>query len=362
MGGGPRKTHTRGGNPLKAVVLQTGSRIALEEVPEPQVQERSDVIVRVTTAAICGSDIHIVHGLMPGVPPGTIMGHEFVGIVEKAGPDVTLFQPGDRVAAPAAVWCGTCRFCRRGQVQYCVNGGVWGGGELFGKGLAGVQTALVRVPYAECCLVPIPDSVPDEQAVFVGDVFSTGFHAAREAQIQTGDSVAVFGCGPIGLAALVAAWQFGPRRVFGIDVLDNRLALAEHYGATAIDARETNVVERLRSMTAGDGVDVAVEAAGTQDTMMAALRSVRRGGAVSVVGIFPQPMTVPLNELVPYGLRISMGLGNLGRMRELMGLIEEKRVDLAPFVTHTFALDEAQAAYELFEHRKDACVKVLLKP
>ena len=347
---------------MKAVVLQTGNQCALEDVPEPQLQENDDVIVKVTTAAICGSDIHIKRGLIPGITPGTVMGHEFVGVVDKVGRDVTQFKPGDRVVAPAAIWCGICHPCKRGEVQYCINGGVWGGGELFGKGLPGVQTSYVRVPYADTCLTPIPDSVSDEQAVFVGDVFSTGYHAACEGHIRTGDTVAIFGCGPIGLGALVSAWQFGPKEILCVDILSNRLALAKHYGATAIDACQGDVVEQIRKATGGEGADVAIEAIGEKETFLEVIRSVRRYGTVSVVGLFPGPVEFPLQELVPYGLRLSMGLGNLSRMSQLMAIIEAGRVDLSLLVTHSLSLDDALEAYELVENHKDQCIKVLLKP
>jgi threonine dehydrogenase-like Zn-dependent dehydrogenase len=347
---------------MKAVVLQTGNQFKIEEVPEPKLLKNNDVIVRVTKAAICGSDIHAKHGLIPGIAPGTVIGHEFVGVLEEIGSEVTRFKPGQRVAVPAATWCGICPSCKRGEVQYCVNGGVWGGGEIFGKGLAGAQTSYVRVPYADTCLTPIPDNVPDEQAVFVGDVFSTGYHAAYEGKIQMGDTLVIFGCGPIALGALVSAWQFGPRKIFCVDMLDNRLALAEQYGAIPIDARQGNVVEQIREATGGEGTDVAIEAIGSPDTFQQALKSIRRGGMVSVVGLFPTAVEFPLNDLAYYGVRLNMGLGNLSRMDQLMSLLESGKVDLSPLVSHTFPLNQALDAYELFENHKDSCIKVLLEP
>jgi alcohol dehydrogenase len=204
--------------------------------------------------------------------------------------------------------------------------------------------------------------VPDEQAVFVGDVFSTGYHAVHEGNIQTGDTVTIFGCGPIGLGALVSAWQFGPRQIFCVDMLDNRLALAEQYGATPIDARQGDTIEQIRKATGGEGADVAIEAIGNPDTFQLALKSIRRGGMVSVVGLFHTAVEFALNDLAYYGARLSMGLGNLSRMSQLMGLLEYGKVDLSPLVTHTFALDQALDAYELFEVHKDQCLKVLLEP
>jgi len=347
---------------MKAVILQPENKLALGDAPEPKLQEHDDVILKVTTAAICGTDVHVKHGQFPGIPPGTIMGHEFVGVVEEVGQDVARFKPGERVSVPAAVYCGTCKACRRGEVQHCSNGGMWGGGEIFGKGLSGAQTQYVRVPFADTCLVPIPDQVPDEQAVFVGDVLSTGYYAACEGHIRTGDTVVIFGCGPIGLGALVSAWQFGPKQVLCVDMLANRLALAEHYGARVIDAGRGEVVERIRQMSGGEGAEVVIEAIGAAESFSQALKCVRRGGTVSVVGLFSRPVEFPLQELVYHGLHLSMGLSSLARMNELMSLLETGRIDLGPLATHIFSLSEALKAYDLFENHKDQCIKILLKP
>jgi alcohol dehydrogenase len=347
---------------MQAVILQPEHKLALGEASEPKLREHDDVILKVTTAAICGTDVHVKHGQFPGIPPGTIMGHEFVGVVEEVGQDVSRFKPGERVAVPAAVYCGTCKACKRDEVQHCYNGGMWGGGEIFGKGLSGAQTQYVRVPFADTCLVPIPDNVPDEQAVFVGDVLSTGYYAASEGHIRTGDTVVILGCGPIGLGALVSAWQFGPKQVLCVDMLANRLALAEHYGAQVIDAGQGNVVERIRTVTGGEGADVVIEAIGAAESFSQALHCVRRGGTISVVGLFSRPVEFPLQELVYHGIHLSMGLSSLARMNVLMSLLETGRIDLAPLATHIFPLDKAIEAYDLFENHKDQCLKVLLKP
>jgi threonine dehydrogenase-like Zn-dependent dehydrogenase len=347
---------------MKAVVLQAGSRFTLEEVPKPGLQGRRDVIVKVTTAAICGSDVHAKHGLIPGYTPGTVMGHEFVGVIDESGPDVINFKAGDRVAAAPITWCGVCAPCRRREPQHCLLGGVWGGGEIFGRGLAGAQTNYIRVPYADNCLIRIPDNVPDEQAVFVGDVFVTGYRAAYEAHIGTGDTVVVYGCGPIGLGAVISAFQFGPKRVFAVDMLPNRLAIAREYGAITLNGAEIDAVAKVREETGGEGADVAIEAIGNPQAFMQALRSVRRGGAVSVVGLFPGPVEFPLHEMGFYGVRLSMGLGDPSFMTPLMGLVESGRVNLAALATHAFPLGKALEAYDLFENHKDECIKVLLKP
>lgn len=347
---------------MKAVVLKQGHKLALEEVAEPKIKSPNDVIVRVTTTSICGSDIHIKYGEIPGIPPGTVLGHEFAGVIEEAGPAVSQFKTGDRVAVPAGIWCGACTACRRGEVQNCVNGGVWGGGYYYGQPLAGAQTSYVRVPNAELLLLPIPENVPDEQAVFVGDIFITGYHAAKEGRIQAGDTVAVFGCGPVGLCAIVSAWLFGPRRVFAVDMFANRLALAEKFGATVIDAGKEDAANRILEETDMQGADVAVEAVGRPETFMQALGSLRRGGTLSVVGLFPESVDLPLPMLGLYGVRISMGLASPLAMPQLMSLLASGRVDLSALCTQTYALSEAMEAYELFERHKDRCIKVMLKP
>jgi alcohol dehydrogenase len=319
------------------------------------------MIVKVTTAAICGSDIHIKYGEIPGIPAGTTLGHEFVGLVDEVGPAVTRFTPGDRVNVAAGIWCGYCPACRRGEIQNCSQGAVFGGGMFRGRNLEGAQTEYVRVPNADMCAVKVPPKVPDEQAVLVGDVFSTGYHAAREGGINTGDTVVVFGCGPIGLAAVISARLFGPRKVYAVDVFDNRLALAVQYGAVPVNARIEDPISLIMSQTDMDGADVAIEAVGHPDVFGQAIGSVRRGGKVSVVGLFPGSYNLPLQMLGLYGIRLNMGLANLSWMSPLMGMIEDGRVDLSEFCTHTFPLDQAMTAYDLFETRKDECLKVMLK-
>jgi alcohol dehydrogenase len=229
-------------------------------------------------------------------------------------------------------------------------------------GLAGVQARLVRVPNADTVLTPIPANVPDEQALLVVDMFNTGYHAAEEAKIEVADTVAVSGCGPVGLCAILAAWQHGPSQVFAIDLFDNRLALAESYGAIPIDIRHGDPVEQILETTGGEGVDVVLEASGNTDAFLNALRMIRKGGTISCVGLFGRPVDLPLQELIYHGVKIAMGLGNLVHVPKLMKLVEHGRVDLRAIGTHTFPLESALEAYDLFEHRKDLCLKVFLRP
>ncbi|MCB2188254.1 MAG: alcohol dehydrogenase catalytic domain-containing protein [Deltaproteobacteria bacterium] len=346
---------------MQAVMLKPEHQLALEEVPKPSLDGPGQILVKVTTTAICGSDLHIKHGQIP-IMPGTVIGHEFVGVVEEAAPDVRLVKPGDRVDVPAGMWCGCCPACQKGEVQYCESGGVWGGGFFKGRPLSGAQTEYVKVPNADMCVVPIPDNVPDEQAILVGDVLSTGYHAVLEGGVSPGDTVAVFGCGPVGLSALAAVQLFSPRRVFAIDVMPNRLDLAKKFGAEPIDASRVDVVSEILGQTDMGGVDVAIEAVGLTASFTQGLNVVRRGGTLSVVGLFAEPAELNLPILGLSGVRISMGLGNLGHMRMLMNLLATGRLDLSPLITHRFPLAEAMEAYELFEHHKDQCIKVMLKP
>lgn len=349
---------------MKAVVIKPGTQFGLEEVHKPQLMRNDEAIVKITTAAICGSDLHVKNGLIPGVEPGNLIGHEFVGVVSEVGASVTQFKPGDRVTAPPAYWCGICPACRRGDISYCSNGGIYGCGTTLSKGYQGAQAEYIRVAYADNCLSIVPDSIPDEQAVIVPDVFQTGYHAAYEGHINVGDTVVIFGCGPIGMGALISAQLFGPKQVLVVDMRDNRLAVAKQYGAVAIDARKENVAERIRELTDGEGADVAIEAVGVPRAFSQALGSVRRFGTVSVVGAFSEAAELPLQNYCAKGngVRLSIGLGYIGRTSKLLGLVESGRVDLKPFVTHVFPLDKAMEAYELFENHPDDCIKVLLKP
>jgi threonine dehydrogenase-like Zn-dependent dehydrogenase len=348
---------------MRAVILEEGHKIAVGEVAEPSLKGTSDVIVRITLAAICMTDISIKRGDIPGIAPGSILGHEYVGVVDRVGADVRRFKPGDRVASPPALSCGTCPACRSSMLQNCPETSMYGGGSFMSPmGLSGVHTELVRVPNADFVLTSIPDSVSDERAVLVGDMLNTGYHAAREAGIETADTIAIFGCGPVGLCAILAAWQFGPSRIFAVDAFDNRLSIAERFGALPVDMREGDPVEQIVAATSGERVDVVLEASGSTTAFTNAARLVKRYGTVSCVGLFKQPVSFPVQELIYEGIRVVMGLGNVAHLPRLMKLVEHGRIDPAPVGSHTFPLDQALEAYDLFENHKDRCLKVFLKP
>ncbi|KMY68036.1 hypothetical protein AAU61_09480 [Desulfocarbo indianensis] len=346
---------------MLAVVLKPGHELALEEVPKPKVDGPGQMLVKVTTSAICGSDLHIKYGEIP-IAPGSTIGHEFVGVVEETAPDVRRFKPGDRVDVAAGLWCGCCPACKRGKIQSCQVGGVWGGGMFKGRPLPGAQSEYVQVFNADMCAVPIPNNVSDEQAILVGDVFSTGYHAVAQAEVGTGDTLAIFGCGPIGLAAVASAGLFGLKRVFALDVLPNRLAMAEKLGAEPIDASDDGAVNKILAATGMQGVDAAIEAAGLPQSFNQALTALRRDGTLSVVGLFASPVQLNLPVLGLYGVRIHMGLASLSHMDQLMNLLAAGKVDLSCLTTHSFPLSQAMEAYDLFENQKDQCIKVMLKP
>ncbi len=351
---------------MRAVVYRGPGDIRLETVPEPTLQGPEDAIVRVTAASICGSDLHVVHGLMPKMEPG-IIGHEFVGVVESAGTAVERFKPGDRVVGPAAVWCGRCRACRKGLLSACEKGAIFGNGPLFG-GLAGAQADYVRVPFANVTLQPIPDGLPDEQVIFAGDILPTGYSAVAglapgSRGVRPGDNVVIFGAGPVGLCASASARLFDPARIIVVDMESYRLEMAAWLGAdVTIDASTEDVRARVKEVTDGWGADYVVEAVGKQETLGNAVAVSAPGGVVSVVGVFQQPVSINAPRMLAKNLTLTIGMGDLGCIAELIGHIGAGRLDLTPLITHRLSLDEAVHAYDVFEKRTDGAIKVLLTP
>jgi alcohol dehydrogenase len=352
---------------MKALVYRGPGDIRLEEVPEPVIQDPEDAIVRVTAASICGSDLHVVHGLMPKMEPGSIIGHEFTGVVHSVGSAVTGVKPGDRVVGPAAVWCGRCRACLRGFRSACERGAIFGSGPLFGD-LSGAQAEYVRVPFCDTTLTPIPATLSDEQVMFAGDILPTAYSAVVGLSpsvrgVRKGDTVVVFGAGPVGLCAVVSARLFEPARVIAVDMEQYRLAMASRLGADiVIDAASEDVRARIREITEGWGAEYAIEAVGRQETLGNALAVAAPGGVVSVVGVFQKPVPINAPRILARNLTLTMGMGDLGYIGELVRLIEAGRLDLTPMITHRFVFDEALHAYEIFEKRIDGAVKVLLMP
>lgn len=345
---------------MRAILFEGLEQVRVDDIPKPSVAAPDQALVRVTTSAVCGSDLHLYHGRIP-VQPGAGLGHEFAGVVEEVGDGVSRVKPGDRVVACFFTWCGHCFYCRRGWYSQCESKGVFGYGHGFGN-LGGAQAEFVVVPLADHTLEPIPDGVSDEAALFVGDILATGFFGADRAGIQPGDSVAVIGAGPVGLMAVMSAQLFGPAQVFAVDMVDARLEEAQDLGATPINAGAGNAAEEIKRLTGGYGADRAIEAVGLSATIETALHCVRAGGSVSVVGVpdtmegdFPY-MRVWWNDISYTG-----GVCNVpAYMRPLLDLIAAGKLDPTRVVSHRMKLDEGAEAYRMFAARE--ATKILLAP
>ncbi len=351
---------------MKAVVYRGVGDIRLEEVPKPEIQGPRDAIVRVATTAICGSDLHVLRGFLK-VEPGTVIGHEFAGVVEEVGSAVTRVKPGDRVVGMAAVYCGQCRACRSGLLYACANGGAYGCGQMLGN-LQGVQAEYARALFADETLAKIPEGLTDEQVLFVGDILATAYTGVAGVKpdgkgIQPGDAAAVFGAGPVGLCAVAVARLFGASRVIALDMDDWRLAMAARLGADkVINVSKADPVQAIMDITGGWGADLVVEAVGSTAALANCLAAVATGGTVSVIGVISQPVKIPFNKLMLKNITIQTGLGNFIHTKRLISLIQAGKLDLTPLITHTLPLSEALRGYEIFEKKLDQAIKVILKP
>jgi threonine dehydrogenase-like Zn-dependent dehydrogenase len=347
---------------LRAVSFVEVGKLEMRDVPRPTIQEPTDVLLKVTTTAICGSDLHVLEGRIPGMMSGGILGHEFIGIVEEAGPGVKNFKPGDRALASFLVPCGHCWYCDRRQFGQCQEAMVFGYGIFVGD-LAGGQSEYVRVPNADLALHHVVDRLSDEQVLFAGDILATGFHVADIAGIKEGDSVAVVGCGPVGLMAIQAAMTFKPSKVFAIDSVDQRLELASGFGAEPIDMRQKNAVVTCQDMTEGRGVDVVLECVGATAALVPTIDMVRPGGTVAVIGVHSEqmaPLPLQLMFLKAVDLRFG-GTANVpGRWDSVIQHIENGDMHPDSIISHRMKLEQAVEGYELF--RSHEAMKVVLTP
>ena len=354
---------------MKAAVFVEPGRIVLDDKPIPDVGPL-DALVRITTTTICGTDIHILKGEYP-VERGLTIGHEPVGVIEKLGSAVKGYEEGQRVVAGAITpsgWSNAC-LCGCGAQDGAGTRHGWKplGGWRFGNTIDGCQAEYVLVPDAMANLAPVPDGLTDEQVLMCPDIMSTGFSGAESAKIRIGDVVAVFAQGPIGLCASAGAKLSGASLVIGVDRLPERLAMARRMGADhVVDASREDPVEAIARITGGRGVDVAIEALGTQATFEAALRVLRPGGTLSSLGVYSSDLHIPLGAfaagLGDHKIITTLCPGGKERMRRLMSVIESGRVDLGAMVTHRFRLDDIEKAYELFGHQRDGVLKVAITP
>ncbi|AWM37996.1 Glutathione-independent formaldehyde dehydrogenase [Gemmata obscuriglobus] len=389
---------------MRALCWRGRKDVAVERVPDPQILNPRDAIIRITTTAICGSDLHLYDGYIPTMQAGDILGHEFMGEVVETGRDVTNLKKGDRVVVPFTMACGGCFFCKKQFYSLCDNSNpkaeiaeaVYGysGSGLFGYshmlgGFAGGQAEFVRVPFADVGPIKVPDHLPDEQVLFLSDIFPTGYMAAENCNIEPGDTVAVWGCGPVGLFAIKSAFLLGAQRVIGIDSVEGRLKKArELCGAETVNFEHVDLLRTLDEMTAGRGPDACIDAVGLEShgngiagfydriktaTYMAtdrptalrmAIMACRKGGTVSIPGVYGGLLDkLPMGAAFAKGLTFKMGQTHVHKyLKPLMARIEKGDIDPSFVITHRYNLSQAAEAYKEFSTQQDECVKVVLKP
>lgn len=400
---------------MKAVVWHGVGDIRLDEVPDPRIEQPTDAIVRITSSAICGTDLHMVRGTMIGMQPGTILGHEAVGIVEEVGAQVRNFMPGDRVVIPSTIACGYCSYCRAGYYSQCDNanpngpdaGTCFFGGPQFSGPVNGLQAEKARVPFAGVGLVKLPEEVTDEQALLLSDIFPTGYMGAELAEIKPGNTVAIFGCGPVGQCAISAAKILGAGRIFAVDNVSSRLDMAQEQGAEVIDFSREDPVAVIKEFTGGIGCDRAIDAVGVDAmaphsgpamrgysehrvefqqelsqvaprtnvqgenwqpgdapsmTLVWAVQALAKAGTLSIIGVYPQTVS-----LFPIGMamnkNLTMKMGNCDHRRyipRLLELVQGKAIDPSKILTQRAPFGNVMEAYQAFDLRKDGWLKVQL--
>jgi threonine dehydrogenase-like Zn-dependent dehydrogenase len=354
---------------MKAAVFVEPGRVALDDKPVPDIGPL-DALVKITTTTICGTDIHILRGEYP-IARGLTVGHEPVGVIAGLGSAVQGYREGQRVIAGAITPSGWSNACLSGAGAQDGAGTAHGwkpmGGWRFGNTIDGCQAEYLRVPDAMANLAPVPDELTDEQVLMCPDIMSTGFSGAERAGVGIGDTVAVFAQGPIGLCAAAGARLCGAATVIGVDRLANRLAIARKFGVDiVIDSSRTDPVEEILRLTDGRGVDVAIEALGIQATFEACLRVLRPGGTLSSLGVYAHDLKIPLGAfaagLGDHRIIATLCPGGKERMRRLMAVIQARRLDLSPLVTHRFRLDDIEKAYDLFGHQRDGVLKIAITP
>lgn len=347
---------------MKALVFHGPNQITIESMPVPK-PGPGEAVIRVTLTTICGTDLHILKGEYP-VRPGLIIGHEPVGVIHEIGIGVTGYEVGDRVLVGAITPCGQCNFCLGGNLSQC--GGALGGWK-FGNTINGAQAEYLLVPNAQANLAKIPDDLKDEQVVLLADIASTGISAAESADLQIGDTVAVFAQGPIGLCATAGARLKGASLIIAVESDPARTKMSKRMGADIVlNQNEVDVVAEIKRLTGGKGVDVAIEALGTQATFESALRVIRPGGTLSSLGVYSGKLSVPLDAfaagLGDQKIITTLCPGGKERMRRLMALVQHGKLDLTPLLTHTFSLSQIVEAYKLFGERQDGVLKVAIRP
>jgi alcohol dehydrogenase len=350
---------------MKALVYHGPGKKAWEEVPDPKIVEPTDVIVRVETTTICGTDLHILKGDVPAVTDGRILGHEGVGTVTEVGASVSSVAVGDRVIISCISACGACSYCHQGLYAHCLaDEGASGIGWIFGHLIDGTQAELVRVPFADNSVYKVPEGVSDEAAVMLSDILPTGFEiGVRYGSVKPGDVVAVVGAGPVGLAAMMTANLYGAARIIALDLDNNRLEQAKAFGATdAVNSGKDDWADQVRAMTDGLGVDVAIEAVGVPATFEACTKIVRPGGSVANVGVHGSPVELALQDLWIMDLSITMGLVSTSTTPMLLKLVAQHKLAAEKFATHDFTFDQIMDAYDTFGRAAETkALKVVIR-
>jgi len=345
---------------MKALVYHGPGKKSWDTVANPTIQAPTDAIVKIDTSTICGTDLHILKGDVPAVKPGTILGHEAVGTIVETGAAVTKFQIGDHVLVSCITSCGSCRFCKEARYGQCTGGGGW----IFGHLIDGLQAEYARVPFADNSLYKVPAGLTDEQVLFLSDILPTSFEVGvLNGGVRPGDTVAIVGAGPIGLAAVMTAKLFTPARIIVIDLDDGRLAKAKEFGAdVTINNGREDAVKQVFELTGGLGADVAIEAVGIPQTFELAAELIRAGGKLANVGVHGKPVTLHLEKLWIKDVTITTGLVDSRTIPQLLSLIEGGRLDPTVLATHSFSMDETMEAYDVFAAAaKTYALKVVLK-
>ena len=331
----------------------------LKNKPKPQIIDEKDVVVRVTLASICTSDIHIKHGSVPRAIPGITVGHEMVGVVEKTGSAVEKVKPGDRVTVNVETFCGECFFCRNGYVNNCTDKN---GGWALGCRIDGGQAEYVRVPFADNGLDIIPDSVTDEQALFTGDILATGFWAARISEITPEDTVLIIGAGPTGLCTLACVSLKNPEKIIVCERDESRRDFVRKHYPEVLTVAPEEALRFIKANCPNGGTDRVIEVAGAEDTFRLAWECARPNAVVTVVALYDKPQILPLPEM--YGKNLIFKTGGVDGCdcAEILSLIEQGKIDTTPLITHTYDLKDIEEAYKLFEEKRDGVIKVAVKP
>jgi len=334
---------------MKALVYHGPGKRAWEETPRPAIQSATDAIVRITTSTICGTDLHILKGDLPTVTPGRILGHEGIGVVMEVGTAVTAVRPGDRVIISCVTACGKCDYCRKGMYSHCRDGG-W----ILGHTIDGTQAEFVRIPHADMSLYHVPADGDEEALVMLSDILPTGFECGvLNGQVKPGDTVAIVGAGPIGLAVLLTAQFYSPAAVLMIDLDDNRLRVAKDFGATTlINSADGKAVERVLELTGGEGVDVAVEAVGMPATFDICQSILAPGGRLANVGVHGTPVTLHVEKLWDRNITLTTRLVDTVTTPMLLKVVGSGKLQPSKLVTHRFALDDVMTAYDTFGMRR----------